>query len=150
MSSAGEAIDQKLECSVQPSAKILDFGTTSLVQETLPVIQSMPGKIIQQRSYLKNEAMQSEPDKKRKKSQRKEILLSDSTMVGSMLRSMYKVEIVHPLETFYRPRYKSDYFAQNGLKRKPRYDADRFNNHYITLKVREKVLLNILAPTRIA
>ena len=46
-----------------------------------------------------------------------------------------KIEIVHDLEETYRPRYKSDYFGQNGKHRKPRYVADRLNNHYLSIKV---------------
>ena len=51
------------------------------------------------------------------------------------LKPSNKVRIVYELEEFFRPRYKSDYFAQNGKSRKPRYVADRNGNHYITLKV---------------
>ena len=75
---------------------------------------------------------------KKKKSNKKEILLSDSVAVGQPIRSAHRIELVYPLEKTYRPRYKSDYFAQNGLKRKPRYVADQHQNHYVTLKVRQR------------
>jgi hypothetical protein len=52
-----------------------------------------------------------------------------------VLKPSHKIEIVHDLEEKYRPRYKSDYFAQNGKNRKPRYVTDRSGNHYVTLKV---------------
>ncbi|CAF1369350.1 unnamed protein product [Rotaria magnacalcarata] len=72
------------------------------------------------------------------KSHKEPILLSTSVDVGVPQRSSqysHKIEIVHELEEKFRPRYKSDYFAQNGTKRKPRYVADRFGNHYIMLRV---------------
>jgi hypothetical protein len=56
------------------------------------------------------------------------------------LKSSHKIEIVNELEEKYRPRYKSDYFAQNGTQRKPRYVADRHGNHYITVKVMPTLL----------
>lgn len=64
--------------------------------------------------------------------------LSRSVGVGrvpSFVRQSHKISLVYELEETYRPRYKSDYFAQNGTTRKPRYVADRNNNHFITLKV---------------
>lgn len=66
------------------------------------------------------------------------IELSQSVGVGrpdKILTTPFKVQIVNDLELCFRPRYKSDYFAQNGKSRKPRYVADRLGNHYITLKV---------------
>jgi len=78
-------------------------------------------------------------DKNKKvKSNKKPILLSSSVGVGvpqKLVKPFHKIEIVNDLEETYRPRYKSDYFAQNGTKRKPRYVTDRDGNHYITLKV---------------
>ncbi|CAF3395951.1 unnamed protein product [Rotaria socialis] len=71
-------------------------------------------------------------------SHKEPIFLSTSVDVGVPQRSSqcsHKIEIVHELEEKFRPRYKSDYFAQNGTKRKPRYVADRFGNHYIMLRV---------------
>jgi hypothetical protein len=73
------------------------------------------------------------------KSNKKPILLSPSVGVGvpqRLLKPSHKIEIVYELEEKYRPRYKSDYFAQNGKKRKPRYVTDRQGNHYVTLKVK--------------
>jgi len=52
--------------------------------------------------------------------------------------SSHKIAIVFELEEFFRARYKSDYFGQNGKSRKPRYVADRHGNHFITLKVIKK------------
>lgn len=66
------------------------------------------------------------------------IKLSGSVGVGQVHtppRASSKIQLVHPLEETYRPRYKSDYFAQNGTIRKPRYVADREGNHFISLKV---------------
>lgn len=50
--------------------------------------------------------------------------------------SQTKLRLVYPLESFYRARYKSDYFPQNGIVRKPRYIADSAGNHFITLQVK--------------
>ncbi len=75
----------------------------------------------------------------------KQIELSQSVGVGlpqKTLTPSHKVHIVHALEEFFRPRYKSDYFAQNGKSRKPRYVADRIGNHFITLQVRKFFSLN--------
>jgi hypothetical protein len=78
-------------------------------------------------------------EKNRKaKSSKKTILLSSSVGVGvpqRPLKSTHTIEIVNELEEKYRPRYKSDYFAQNGTTRKPRYVTDRHDNHYVTLKI---------------
>lgn len=63
---------------------------------------------------------------------------SGSVDIGKVTISMrepQKIELVHDLEEFYRPRYKSDYFGQNGKIRKPRYVTDRLGNHYISLRV---------------
>lgn len=75
------------------------------------------------------------------------IELSQSVGVGlpdRMRPSQSKVRIVHGLEPTYRPRYKSDYFPQNGKSRKPRYVADNTGNHYITLQVRNVFFPNAL------
>jgi len=75
---------------------------------------------------------------KKVKSNKKPILLSSSVGVGipqRSLKSSHKIEIVNDLEEKYRPRYKSDYFGQNGITRKPRYVTDRQGNHYVTLKI---------------
>lgn len=48
-----------------------------------------------------------------------------------------QLQLVYPLESTYRARYKSDYFPQNGLVRKPRYIADNAGNHFITLQVKK-------------
>jgi len=69
---------------------------------------------------------------------KKQIPLSQSVGVGvpqKFSKLSHQIEIVNDLEETYRPRYKSDYFAQNGKLRKPRYVADRLGNHYVTLKV---------------
>jgi hypothetical protein len=83
-------------------------------------------------------------EKNRKaKSSKKSILLSSSVGVGvpqRPLKSTHTIEIVNELEEKYRPRYKSDYFAQNGTTRKPRYVTDRHDNHYVTLKVKSTFL----------
>jgi len=75
---------------------------------------------------------------KKAKSNKKQILLSSSVGVG--VKPSHNIEIVYELEEKYRPRYKSDYFAQNGTTRKPRYVTDRQGNHYITLKVKSTLL----------
>lgn len=49
-----------------------------------------------------------------------------------------RLQIVYPLEEYYRQRYKSDCFAQNGTVRSPRYVCDRNGNHFITLTVRRE------------
>jgi hypothetical protein len=83
---------------------------------------------------------------KKLKSNTKQIELSQSVGVGLPQKivksSSQKINIVYDLEEFFRARYKSDYFAQNGKSRKPRYVADRHGNHYITLKVIKKFSLN--------
>lgn len=65
--------------------------------------------------------------------------LSQSVGVGEPQQiinaTQKKIAIVNDLEEWFRPRYKSDYFAQNGNSRKPRYVADRKGNHFVTLKV---------------
>jgi hypothetical protein len=48
---------------------------------------------------------------------------------------LQRIEIIGGFEESYKPRYKSDYFAQNGKIRSPRYVADAKGNHYITMKV---------------
>ncbi len=66
------------------------------------------------------------------------IELSASVGVGLPQHSpkgSHKIQILYPLEEFFRPRYKSDYFAQSGKSRKPRYVADGSGNHFITIKV---------------
>jgi hypothetical protein len=68
----------------------------------------------------------------------KQIELSQSVGVGLPQRAIKPsptIIIVHPLEESFRPRYKSDYFAQNGKSRKPRYVADRVGNHFVTLRL---------------
>ena len=63
------------------------------------------------------------------------IVLSRSVGIGIPQNPIHKIDVVYPLEESFRPRYKSDYFTQNGTTRKPRYVADRTGNHFITLKV---------------
>jgi len=46
-----------------------------------------------------------------------------------------KLQLQNALEDTYRPRYKSDYFPQNGNVRRPRYVADNTNNHCVTLQM---------------
>jgi hypothetical protein len=68
----------------------------------------------------------------------KQIELSQSVGVGlpqRAIKSSPTIIIEYPLEESFRPRYKSDYFAQNGKSRKPRYVADRVGNHFITLRL---------------
>jgi hypothetical protein len=65
---------------------------------------------------------------------KKPIPLSQSVAVGLTI-SPYHIELSGPLEAYYRPRYKSDYFAASGIVRKPRYVADHTGHHYIPLKV---------------
>jgi hypothetical protein len=67
-----------------------------------------------------------------------DVLLSSSvgvTMPKNPKGSSYPLEVVNDLEVNYKPRYKSDYFSQDGTVRKPRYVADRFGHHYVTIKV---------------
>lgn len=66
------------------------------------------------------------------------IPLSQSVGVGTPQKihnTNSKLQIVNQLEESFRPRYKSDYFAQNGNSRKPRYVADRKGNHFVTIQV---------------
>ncbi|CAF1264457.1 unnamed protein product [Adineta steineri] len=49
--------------------------------------------------------------------------------------SSHKIRIVYDLEETHRPRYKSDYFSQNGTVYKPRYVADENGNHFVTVEV---------------
>ncbi|CAF0855966.1 unnamed protein product [Adineta ricciae] len=59
------------------------------------------------------------------------ISLSNSVAVTDLASNPLK--LLHPLESTYRPRYKSDYFPQNGIVRRPRYVTDDHENHYVTL-----------------
>lgn len=75
---------------------------------------------------------------KTEKANKVPIFLSTSVGIGesqAFFGPAPKIEIAYDLEETYRPRYKSDYFAQNGRNRKPRYVTDRLGNHYVTLKV---------------
>lgn len=77
------------------------------------------------------------------KSNKIPIELSSSVGVGipqRLSKPIHKIDIMHDLEEQYRPRYKSDYFAQNGRTRKPRYVTDRQGNHYVSLKVKSILL----------
>ncbi|CAF3787478.1 unnamed protein product [Adineta steineri] len=68
----------------------------------------------------------------------KQVALSQSVGVGqtqNIPKPSQKISIPYDLEESFRPRYKSDYFAQNGKNRKPRYVADRIGNHFVTIKV---------------
>lgn len=90
------------------------------------------------RALINNLASQIVRKEKKSKCSTNPIALSQSVGVGlpqNSMKASHKVYILYPLETFFRPRYKSDYFAQNGKSRKPRYVADRTGNHFITLKV---------------
>ncbi|CAF1183596.1 unnamed protein product [Rotaria sordida] len=74
----------------------------------------------------------------RMKSRSNSIPLSESvgvTMPKQSQNLSHRIEIVHDLEIGYKPRYKSDYFSQDGTIRKPRYVADRIGNHFVTIKV---------------
>ncbi|UJR25781.1 hypothetical protein I4U23_007134 [Adineta vaga] len=68
-----------------------------------------------------------------------QILLSQCVDVGqpqiNMKEQSHAIAIVHDLEECFRARYKSDYFAQNGRKRKPRYIMDALGNHFVTVQV---------------
>ncbi|UJR34769.1 hypothetical protein I4U23_027548 [Adineta vaga] len=64
---------------------------------------------------------------------------SVGTDTTDLIQNSIKLEIVNDLEEIYRPRYKSDYFSQNGRIRKPRYVADRVGNHYVTLKMTSNI-----------
>lgn len=134
-----DSIEQTLENFVEQPKKVLDFGKSSLVVDVWPTNLTKTSKISQYLFFKRKEKETNrlEPMKK-KQSNKKEISLSDSVAVGQPLRSAHRIELVYPLEKTYRPRYKSDYFAQNGLKRKPRYVADQYQNHYVTLKVRKR------------
>jgi hypothetical protein len=59
----------------------------------------------------------------------------DVTMPKKPKDSSTGIKIVYDLEPIHKPRYKSDCFSQNGNIRKPRYVADRFGNHFVTLEV---------------
>ena len=68
----------------------------------------------------------------KREAKKKPIPLSESV---ALTTSPYYIELIGPLEASYRARYKSDYFANNGIVRKPRYVADHNGHHYIPLKV---------------
>jgi hypothetical protein len=90
------------------------------------------------RALMNNSPVQTVEKGKKLHPNTKQIELSPSVGVGlpqKTIKPSHKIYIVHPLEEFFRPRYKSDYFAQNGKSRKPRYVADRAGTHFITLKV---------------
>jgi NAD-dependent DNA ligase len=76
---------------------------------------------------------------KQAKSKSNNISLSQSvgvTIPKKVKNASHSIEIVHDLERTYKPRYKSDYFSQDGMVRKPRYVADQNENHFVTLKVK--------------
>ncbi|CAF1022742.1 unnamed protein product [Adineta steineri] len=103
-----------------------------------PLFSNSPSDIDQ--NLLVNNSLPVYPIEKNKKvrTQKKAILLSSSVGVGQPKQSSNpsnKIKLVHDLEEKYRPRYKSDYFANNGTTRKPRYVTDRDGNHYISLQV---------------
>jgi hypothetical protein len=58
-----------------------------------------------------------------------------SNSVAVTVPSPHQLQLVYGLEDVYRPRYKSDYFPQTGKVRHPRYVADKYGNHYVTLKM---------------
>jgi hypothetical protein len=58
-----------------------------------------------------------------------------SQSVAITVPSPNQLQLVNALEDTYRPRYKSDYFPQNGNVRRPRYVADSAGNHFITLQM---------------
>lgn len=60
-------------------------------------------------------------------------VLSKSLVLSSL--ELKPLILIYPLEKIYRARYKSDYFPQNGIVRRPRYIADNAANHFITLQV---------------
>ena len=62
------------------------------------------------------------------------ILLSQSVAVTIAAPS--QLQLLHPLEDIYRPRYKSDYFPQKGAVRRPRYITDNAKNHFVTIQVK--------------
>jgi hypothetical protein len=57
------------------------------------------------------------------------------TMPKKLQDPSHQIEIVHDLEPNYKPRYKSDYFSQDGTVRQPRYVADTLGNHVVQIKV---------------
>jgi hypothetical protein len=90
------------------------------------------------RALMNNLPRQIITKEKQFKSSINPISLSQSVGVGlpqHIRKISPKVHILYPLEEFFRPRYKSDYFAQNGKSRGPRYVADRTGNHFIAIKV---------------
>ncbi|CAF4844484.1 unnamed protein product [Rotaria sp. Silwood1] len=89
-------------------------------------------------ALMNNSSTSSVDNKKRSELNTRPIELSRSVDVGQSqipIKPSHKIQIVHPLEEFFRPRYKSDYFTYDGKTRKPRYVADRVGNHCVTLKV---------------
>jgi hypothetical protein len=61
------------------------------------------------------------------------IALSESVAVT--VPKPNQLKLLRPLETTYKARYKSDYFPQTGVVRRPRYVADDKGNHCVTLQV---------------
>ncbi|CAF3366247.1 unnamed protein product [Rotaria socialis] len=75
---------------------------------------------------------------KEQESNTKQIDLSPSVGVRQnqiSVKSSPKIQICYPLEQYYRPRYKSDYFTHDGKIRRPRYVADGAGNHFVALQV---------------
>lgn len=71
-------------------------------------------------------------------SKSKHVPLSSSVAVPVLKPTQYsssQIQVVHALEETFKPRYKSDYFSQDGTIRKPRYVADQKGNHYVSLRV---------------
>lgn len=65
-------------------------------------------------------------------------LIQLSNQVAVTTSNRRALLIVYPLEETYRARYKSDYFPQSGIVRRPRYVADKNARHCITLQVETK------------
>ena len=80
------------------------------------------------------------------------VLLSSSVGVPQLKKHQglpRPFEIVNDLEEDYKPRYKSDYFAQDGKVRPPRYVADKLGNHFVSIKVDESFIKRLyLSPSR--
>ncbi|CAF2035181.1 unnamed protein product [Rotaria magnacalcarata] len=75
---------------------------------------------------------------KEQESNTKQIDISPSVGVRQTqisIKSSPKIQICYPLEQYYRPRYKSDYFTHDGKIRRPRYITDACGNHFVTLQV---------------
>lgn len=123
---------ESLMSSVEPN----EFINTYLGAPSL--LQTLSTENDNKRALISTSPKKTFGTKSKAKSPVIPVPLSESVAVGApsnINNANQKISIVNALEESFRPRYKSDYFSQNGNSRKPRYVADRQGNHFITLRV---------------